>query len=97
MSSENVEATEPSVSNSQIVHEKLFLNQEFNSLEKNNRQVILAKTDGNPITPPTKRSGPTNFANAFLSGSRPSRSVTGINPYWTGFKLVDQGLGARRK
>jgi hypothetical protein len=86
LSSKGAEATESSVSNSQVVHERLVSNQEFNSLEENDRQVILVKTDGNPITPPTRGSGPSNFPIAL-------RSVTGINPYRTVPKLVDQGLG----
>lgn len=89
LSSEGAEATVL-----QVVHERLVSNQEFNSLEENDRQVILVKTDGNPITPPTRGSGPSNFPIAPPSGSRPSRSVTGINPYRTAPKLVDQRLGA---
>lgn len=95
LSYEGVEETEPFVSNSQVVHKRLVSNQEFNSLEENDRQVILVKTHGDSITPPTRGSGPSNFP---TFGSRPSRSVTGINPYPTAPapKLVDQKLGAGR-
>ena len=37
----------------QEVHERVISNREFNSLEENDRQVILAKAEGNPVTPPT--------------------------------------------
>jgi hypothetical protein len=47
---ESGEATEPSVSNSPVVHERLLLNQEFNSLE--DRKVIFVKIGGNSNTPP---------------------------------------------
>lgn len=46
LSSEGVEKTEPFVSNSEVVHEKLVSNQEFNCLEENDRQLILVKTHG---------------------------------------------------
>jgi hypothetical protein len=52
LSSKGAEATEFSVRNSQVVHERLVSNQEFNSLEENDRQVILVKIDGNPIAAP---------------------------------------------
>jgi hypothetical protein len=95
LSSKGAEATEFSVSNSQVVHERLVSNQEFNSLEENDRQVILVKTDGNPITPPTRLTSPTR--KAWISPSPfPPRSGTGINPYRTPSKFVDQRLGARR-
>jgi putative component of toxin-antitoxin plasmid stabilization module len=79
-------------------------------LEENDRQVILVKADGNPVTLPTRVTPPTRRGwtspNPFPS-SFPSRSGTGINPYGrpsgpginpylTPPKLVDQGLGARR-
>jgi hypothetical protein len=95
LSSKGAEATEFSVSNSQVVHERLVSNQEFNSLEENDRQVILVKTDGNLITPPTRLTSPTR--KAWISPSPfPPRSGTGINPYRTPSKFVDQRLGARR-
>ena len=43
-----------------LVQERVIDDQEFCSLEENDRQVILAKADGNPVTPPTNR-GPSNF------------------------------------
>jgi hypothetical protein len=49
----------PNFSN-QEVSERLIDDREFYSLEENDRQVILAKAEGNPITPPTNR-GPSNF------------------------------------
>jgi len=59
---------------------KLLVNQTLirlkimiNSFENNDRQVILAKADGNPVTPPTNL-GPSNFPTP-PSGGRPSRPV----------------------
>jgi len=46
--------------------------------------VILAKAEGNLVTPPTIVSGPSNFPVAPPSGgqpSQPSRPATGRNPY----------------
>jgi hypothetical protein len=63
----------------QVVHRKVIGDREFNSIEENDRQVILAKAEGNPIPPPTNR-GPSNFPTS-PSGGRPSRPVTGTNPY----------------
>jgi hypothetical protein len=95
LSYKGAEATEFSVSNSQVVHERLVSNQEFNSLEENDRQVILVKADGNPIIHPTRVTSPTR--KAWISPSPfPPRSGTGINRYRAAPKLVDQGLGARR-
>jgi putative component of toxin-antitoxin plasmid stabilization module len=69
------------------------LNEEFNSLEKNNGKVILAKAEGsNPLTPPTTRSGPSNFPTP-PSGGTPSRPVSGLNPYRTAPRVIDTGLG----
>jgi len=65
--------------------------QEFNSFEDNNGQVILAKADGNPVTPPTNR-GPSNFPTP-PSGGRPSRPVY-VPKYRVAPKTVDPGLGA---
>ena len=53
--------------------------------------MILAKTDGNPVTPPTNR-GPSNFPTP-PSGGRPNRPVY-VPQYRTAPKVVDQGLGA---
>ena len=47
-----IEAIESSVNNNQINHERLLLEQEFNSFEDNDRQVILSKTgDSQPSVP----------------------------------------------
>ena len=69
------------------------LNEEFNSLEKNNGKVIPAKAEvSNPLTPPTTRSGPSNFPTP-SSGGTPSRPVSGLNPYRTAPRVIDTGLG----
>jgi len=88
----NVEAIKLDVPNNSSSIETVFSNQELNSLEKNDRQVILAKNNDNQITPPTNRE-PSNFT---TPGGRPSQPVTGINPnsYRTPPKMIDQGLGA---
>lgn len=49
-----------SVNNNQIYHERLVSEQEFNLFEDNNRQMILAKAEGNPANPPAN-SEPNNF------------------------------------
>jgi hypothetical protein len=87
-------SSQPSSPNfgNQEVHERVIDNREFNLLEDNDQQVIFAKGEGNPITPPTNR-GPSNFPTP-PSGGRPSRPVSGLNPYRTAPKVVDQGLGA---
>ena len=75
----------------QKVHQRLIDDREFNLKDQ---QVILAKGENNPITPPTNR-GPSSFTTP-PSGGRPSRPATGINPYSyrTPPRIVDQGLGA---
>lgn len=79
----------------QEVHQRLNDDREFNLVEGNDQQVILAKGDSNLITPPTNR-GPSNFPTQYSGGRprQPSRPATGTNPYRTPPKLVDQGLGA---
>jgi len=77
----------------QEVHERVIDDREFNSFEENDRQVILAKAEGSPVTPPIRGSGPSNFPTP-PSGGRPSRSVPGLNPYRVAPKVVDQGFGA---
>ena len=77
----------------QEVHQRLITDREFNLLEENDQQVILAKSEGSPITPPTNR-GPSNFPTHGGRPRQPSRPATGTNPYRTPPKLVDQGLGA---
>jgi len=78
----------------QGVHERVISNQEFNSLEENNRQVILAKAEGYPVTPPTRGPAPSNFPVTPFSVGRPSRPVSGVNPSRTTSKVVDQEFGA---
>ena len=71
-------------------------NEEFHLLDQDDQQVILAKAEGNPVTPPTRGSSPTNFPTATPprpSGGRPSRPVSGVNPHRTPPRVVDQGLG----
>ena len=41
--STRTEANQPSVNNNQVYHERLLSEQDFNSFEGNNGQVILAK------------------------------------------------------
>jgi hypothetical protein len=84
---ESGKATEPSVTNSPVVHERLLLNQEFNSLE--DRKVIVVKIGGNSNTPPIPRSRPNNFP---IARPRPIY----VNPYRTAPKLVNRRLGAER-
>jgi hypothetical protein len=84
------QSSSPNFSN-QEVYERLIDDREFNSLEENDRQVILAKAEGNPITPPTNR-GPSNFPTPPSVG-RPSRPVY-VPKYRTVPKVVDPGLGA---
>ena len=51
--SANTEAIEPPGNNNQVYQERLLSEQEFNSFEDNDGQVILPKADGNPVTPLT--------------------------------------------
>ena len=76
----------------QEVHQRLIDDREFNSLDENDQQVILAKRGWNPITPPTKDHGPSCFPTP-PSGGRPSRPVSGVNPYRVPPKVVNQGQG----
>jgi len=89
----STEAVKPSVNNNQVYHERLLSEQEFNSFEDNDRQVILAKTGDSAPSVPTSpgRGQPTNFPTP-PSGGRPSRNVPGVNPYRVPPKVVDQGL-----
>ncbi len=75
----------------QASYERLIDNREFNLLEENDREVILAKAEGNPITPSTNRE-PSSFPTP-PSGGRPSQSVPGVNPYRVPPKVVNQGPG----
>nr|QUS63746.1 hypothetical protein [Haslea silbo] len=74
----------------QIIHERVINDRDLNSFEDNDRQVILAKAEGNPVTPPTNR-GPSNFPTP-PSGGRPSRPVY-VPKYRTVPKVVNPGLG----
>lgn len=73
------------------IHERVINDRDCNSFENNDQQVILAKADGNPVTPPTNR-GPSNFPTP-PSGGRPSRSVS-VPKYHTTPRVVDPGFGA---
>jgi len=81
-----------------VVQERVIDNREFNSLEKNDREVILVKSgdSGSPSNVPSnigrQGQGPTNFPTP-PSGGRPSRPVY-VPKYRTAPKIVDQGLGA---
>lgn len=83
------QSSSPNFSN-QEVSEKFIDDREFHSLEENDRQVILAKVEGNPITPPTNR-GPSNFP-TLLSGGRSSRPVC-VSKHHIAPKIIDPGLG----
>ena len=78
----STEAIKPSVNNNQVYHERVLSEQEFNSFEDNDRQVILAKTgDSAPSVPTsTGRGQPSHFPTQ-PSGNRPSRPAMGTNPY----------------
>ena len=65
-------------------------NQEFNLLDQDDQQVILVKSDGNPLTPPTRGSGPSNLPTSGTAGRR----MPHVNPYRMPSKVVNQGLGA---
>lgn len=69
----------------QEVYQRLVEEREFNLLEENDQQVVLAKFQGNPVTPPTNR-GPSNFPTP-PSGGRPSRPVY-VPKYRTAPKVV---------
>ena len=53
------QSSDPNFDN-KLVQERIIDDQEFCSLEDNDQQVILAKAEGNPVTPLTNR-GPSNF------------------------------------
>lgn len=85
----------------QEVHQRLITEREFNLLEEKDQQVILVERDssGTPSNVPSNigRQGqsPSNFPTP-PSGGRPSRPVSGVNPYRVPPKIIDQGLGAAR-
>lgn len=86
----SVEASEPYLPNNSPSIEKVLSNQEFNSLDENDRQVILGKADNTPVFTPTTGSRPSNFP----TGGTAGRRMPHLNPYPTPPKVVDQGLGA---
>jgi hypothetical protein len=88
------EAIKPPGNNNQVYHERLLSEQEFNSFEDNDGQVILAKTGDSAPSVPTSpgRGQPSNFPTP-PSGGRPSRPVY-VPKYRTAPKVVDPGLGA---
>lgn len=91
----STEAIKPSVKNNSVYHERLVSGQEFNSLEKNDQSVILAKIVDSrlsvPISP--RRGEPSNFPTP-PAGSRTSRPVY-ITKYRPASKVVPvTGLGA---
>jgi hypothetical protein len=87
----NSEAIEPPGNNNQVYQERLLSDQEFNSFEDNDQQVIFVKGERNPITLPINR-GPNSFPTA-PSGGRPNRPVY-LPKYRTAPKIVNPGLGA---
>ena len=83
----------------QQAHQRLINDQELNTIIKNSSQLILAKVEWNPVTPPTNRV-PSSLPPS-LSGGRPIQPMIQpmIQPryvakYHGPSKLVDQGLGA---
>ena len=86
------EAIESPGNNNQVYQERLLSDQEFNSFEENDQEVILVKTGDSSSSVPTSpgRGQPSNFP----TPGRPSRNVPGVNPYRVPPKIVDQGLGA---
>ena len=89
----STEAIKPSVNNNQVYHERLLSEQEFNSFEDNDRQVILAKTgDSAPSVPTSTGRGQPSYFPTPPSVNRPSRPVH-VPKYRTAPKVVDQGLG----
>lgn len=89
----STEAIKPSVNNNQVYHERLLSQQEFNSFEDNDRQVILAKKGESAPSVPTStgRGQPSHFPTP-PSGNRFSRPVY-VPKYRKATKVVDQGLG----
>jgi hypothetical protein len=76
--------------NSRINNEIVVLNNEFNSLNKNDLRVILVKAeDSNPITPQNLGTSSSNFP----SGTTGGRHIPHVNPYRRAPKVVDTGLG----
>ena len=52
----------------------------INLFEEKSQQVILVKSEGNPLSPHTHR-GPSNFPTPPSRGRRPSRPLTKVNPF----------------
>jgi len=89
----NTEAMEPPGNNNQVYQERLLSEEEFNSFEDNDGQVILAKTGDSAPSVPTSpgRGQPSNFPTP-PSGGQPSRPVY-VPKYRTAPKVVP-GVGA---
>ena len=51
----NPEATEPATNANQVPYERVLSEQELDSLDDSDRQVILARAFSPPVTPPTNR------------------------------------------
>lgn len=76
----------------QVYQGRLLSDQEFNSFENNDRQVILVKTgDSAPSVPTSPGRGQPN---SFPSGSTGRRRTPHVNPYRIPPRVVNQGLGA---
>ena len=73
----------------QKAHDSSF-NEEFYLLDQDDQLLILVGIGDKPNTFPVQ--GPSNFPVSPPSGARPSRPVTGGNPYRTPPKVIDQGL-----
>jgi hypothetical protein len=56
------------------------LNKKFNSLDKNNGEVILAKAEGNSSPFPNGGAGPSNFPSG-SKGARGNAYTPHVNPY----------------
>lgn len=83
--------------NNQTIPERVIndRDRDVHLFEDNDRQVILAKAEGNPVTPPTNR-GPSNFPTTPSRGL-PRRPVTTphVNPFRRAPKLAPgPGIGA---
>ena len=76
----------------QVVHERVLSNEEFNLLDEDDRQVILAGIGDKPNSPATQ--GPSNFPIAPPHGRGSGKPLSGVNPYRTAPKLIDTGVGA---
>ena len=71
----------------QEVYQRFVEEKKSNLLEENNEQVILAKFDGNPVTPPINR-GPSNFP------TPPSRGRSSSPVYVPKYRIAPNPVGA---